>query len=81
MSESSEVVGGGTSVAVAIAPAPEVSAAPVEEGGGGTPLEDAPRETEESAKTVGTRQKARGYGCCRLPRTLEGTEVFRMVRR
>ena len=44
MSESSEVVGGGTSVA-----ALEVSAAPVEEGGGGTQLEDAPRETEGSA--------------------------------
>ena len=37
MSESSEVVGEGTSVA---------AAAPVEEGGGGTLLEDAPRETE-----------------------------------
>ena len=46
MSESSEVVGGGTSVAVA---APEVSAALVEVGGGGTLLEDAPRETEGSA--------------------------------
>ena len=46
MSESSEVVGGGTSVAVA---ALEVSVAPVEEGGGGTLLEDAPRETEGSA--------------------------------
>ena len=44
MSESFEVVGGGTLVA-----APEVSAAPVEEGGGGTQLEDAPRETEGSA--------------------------------
>ena len=44
MFESSEVVGGGTSVA-----APEVSVAPVEEGGGETPLEDAPRETEGSA--------------------------------
>ena len=41
MSESSEVVGGGTS---ASASAPEVSAAaiPVEEGEGGTPLDDAP---------------------------------------
>ena len=47
MSESFEVVGGVTLVAAAAAP--EVSAAPVEEGGGGTPLEDAPRETEESA--------------------------------
>ena len=46
MSKSSEVVDGGTSVATA---APEVSAAPVEEGGGGTLLEDAPRETEGSA--------------------------------
>ena len=43
MSKSSEVVGGGTS-----ATAPEVSAtaAPVEEGGGGTSLEDAPRGPE-----------------------------------
>ena len=39
MSESSEVVSEGTSVAAA---APEVSAAPVEEGGRGTLLEDAP---------------------------------------
>ena len=46
MLESSEVVGGGTSVA---ATAPEVLAAPVEERGGGTLLEDAPRETERSA--------------------------------
>ena len=46
MSESSEVVDGGTSVAAA---APEVSPTPVEEGGGGTLLEDAPRETEGSA--------------------------------
>ena len=46
MSKSSEVVSGGTSVAVA---ALEVSVAPVEEGEGGTPLEDAPRETEGSA--------------------------------
>ena len=47
MSESSEVVSGGTLVIVA---APEVSAAPVKEGGGGTLLEDAPRETEGSAE-------------------------------
>ena len=47
MSESSEVVGGGTSIAIAAAP--KVSAAPVEKGGGGTPLEDAPQETEGSA--------------------------------
>ena len=46
MSELSEVVGGGTSVAAA---ALEVSTAPIEEGGGGTLLEDAPRETEGSA--------------------------------
>ena len=47
MSESSKVVSGGTSVA---APPPaKVSVAPVEEGGGGTLLEDAPRETEGSA--------------------------------
>ena len=46
MSESSDVVGGLTLVTVA---APEVSAAPVEKGGGGTLLEDAPRETEGSA--------------------------------
>ena len=48
MSESSEVVDGGTLAAVA-ATALEVSAALVEEGGGGTLLEDAPRETEGSA--------------------------------
>ena len=47
MSESSEVVGGGTSIAATTAP--EVSAAPVKEGGRGTLLEDAPRETEGSA--------------------------------
>ena len=47
MSESSEVIDGGTSVAAA-AP-PEVSVAPIEKGGGGTLLEDAPRETEGSA--------------------------------
>ena len=46
MSESSDVVGGGTSIAAA---APEVSAAPVKEGEGGTLLEDAPREIEGSA--------------------------------
>ena len=46
MSESSEVVGGGTSIAAA---APEVSVALVEEGGEGTLLEDTPRKTEESA--------------------------------
>ena len=47
MSESSEVVGGGTSIAAATPP--EVSAAPVEKGGKGTLLEDAPREAEGSA--------------------------------
>ena len=45
MSESSEVVSRGTSAA------PEVSAvaAPIEEGGGETSLEDAPRGPEGSA--------------------------------
>ena len=47
MSESFEVVGGRTSIAVVAAP--EVSTAPVEKGGGGTLLEDAPQETEGSA--------------------------------
>ena len=47
MFESSKVVGGGTLEAAA---PPEVSAAaPVEEGEGGTPLEDAPRGPEGSA--------------------------------
>ena len=46
MSESSEVVDGGTS-ATAV---PEVSiVAPVEEGGGGTLLEDAPQGPEGSS--------------------------------
>ena len=48
MSESSEVVDGGTSVAAA-PPPPKVSTASVEEGRDGTLLEDAPRETEGSA--------------------------------
>ena len=47
MSESSEVISGGTSATVA-ATTPEVSAVPVEEGGGGTLLEDVPWETEGS---------------------------------
>ena len=47
MSESSEVVGGGTSAAVVAAP--KVLATPVEKVGRGTLLEDAPRETEGSA--------------------------------
>ena len=47
MSESFEVGGGGTLVAAG--PPPEVSAAPIEEGERGTPLEDAPQETEGSA--------------------------------
>ena len=46
MSESFDLVGGGTSIAAAT---PEVSAAPVKEGGGGTLLEDAPREIDGSA--------------------------------
>ena len=47
MFESSEVVGGGTLAVAAL----EVSAAatPLEEGGGGTSLEDAPRGLEGSA--------------------------------
>ena len=49
MSESSEVVGGGKSTSVAAAPDVSAALAPVEEGRGGTPLEDAPRETEGSA--------------------------------
>ena len=48
MSESSEVVSGGTST-TATAIAPEISAAPIEEGGRGTLLEDAPQGTEGSA--------------------------------
>ena len=47
MSESSKVVDGGTSIAAP--PPPEVSTAPVEEGGRGALLEDAPREAEGSA--------------------------------
>ena len=38
MSESSEAVGGGTSASLKVSAA----AVPVEEGGGGTPLDDAP---------------------------------------
>ena len=50
MSESSEVVNGGTLVAVAVA-APKVSvAAPIEEGGMGTLLEDAPQGPKGSAR-------------------------------
>ena len=41
MCESSKVISGGTSATIA-ATAPEVSAAPVEEGGRGTLLEDGP---------------------------------------
>ena len=50
MSKSSKVVGGGTSAAATTA-APEVLAASthVEEGEGGTPLEDAPLGLEGSA--------------------------------
>ena len=47
MSESSEVVGGGTSAA-ATTPAPEVSATLVEDGRGGTTPEDAPLGPEGS---------------------------------
>ena len=42
MSESSEVVGGGTLASVATAPDASAVSAPVEEGGGGTSLEDTP---------------------------------------
>ena len=47
MFKSSEVVSGGTS-AVVVAAVPEVSAAPVEEGGGRTLVEDAPQGPEGS---------------------------------
>ena len=50
MSESSEVVSGGTSAtAAATIAVPEVSVALIEEGGGGTLVEDAPQEPEGSA--------------------------------
>ena len=42
MFESSEVVGGETSASAAVAPDASVVLAPVEEGGGGTALEDSP---------------------------------------
>ena len=47
MSESFEAIGGGTSAS------PEVSTAavPVEEGGGGTPLDDAPLGEKEQLST------------------------------
>ena len=61
MSESSKVVGGGTSIAAA---APEVSTAPIEEGGGGTLLEDAPREIEGLA--------LRGVALCQREVALRG---------
>ncbi len=46
MSESFEVVGGGTSASAA--PAPDVSVAPIEEGGGKTTPENAPQGHERS---------------------------------
>ena len=49
MSESSKVAGGGTSASVAASLDASTVSAPVEEGGGGTLLEDAPQETEGSA--------------------------------
>ena len=42
MSESSEVVGGGTSASAAAAPDASGVSAPIEEGGWGTSLEDTP---------------------------------------
>ena len=42
MFESSEVVGGGTLALTAAAPDASAVSAPVEEGGGGTTLDDAP---------------------------------------
>ena len=45
MSESSEVVDGGT---LAVAPEVSAEAAPIKEGGGGTSLEDAPLGPEGS---------------------------------
>ena len=47
MSKTSEVVGGGTLATVPEVPA--AATAPVEEGGVGTSLEDAPQEPEGSA--------------------------------
>ena len=46
MSESSEVVGGGTSVAAVATPEVSALATPIEEGGGGTSLEDASQGLE-----------------------------------
>ena len=43
MSKSFEVVGGGTSASAATAPEVSTAAIPVEEGGGGTPLDDVPQ--------------------------------------
>ena len=48
MSKSSEVVGGGTSASVAVAPDVLVALASIEEGGGGTTPEDAPLGREGS---------------------------------
>ena len=42
MSESSEVVGGGTSASAVVIPDASVVSAPVEEGGGGTAPKDTP---------------------------------------
>ena len=48
MSESSEVVGGGTSESTATAPDASAVSTPIEEGGGGTTPEDAPLGREGS---------------------------------
>ena len=48
MSESSKDVGGGTLASATVAPDVSAASAPVEEGGGGTTLEDAPLGFEVS---------------------------------
>ena len=54
MSESSEVVGGGTSASAAVAPDALAVSVPVEEGGGGTSLEDTPLGCSPLPKEGGT---------------------------
>ena len=54
MSESSEVVGGGTSASAAVAPDALAVSVPVEEGGGGTSLEDTPLGCSPQPKECGT---------------------------
>ena len=48
MFELSEAVGGGTSTSAAAAPEVSAAAVPVEEGGEGTPLDDAPQGRERA---------------------------------